>query len=307
MDAAPRTESGSEPTARRRRRFRLTAAVALTAVLLTPALAACSSAGLDQSAEPLGDEVAAATPDESSEPELEELEVELDVEEPAFAPAAGGVQATTTGPHAFNDLAADGVTPISYDPCQPIPYVVRPDGAPAEGDQLIDEALAMVVAATGLTFVDEGATDEGPSVDERELYQYDRYGDRVAPVLIVWSNGDEAPELGSDDGGESETLGYAYSDAVYATDDDSDTAPMVYATGEVVLDAPDLQWELDEGEGYEYVRAVIAHELAHLVGLDHVEDAGELMNPMIDGLVQFGPGDLQGLSTLGRGVCYPAA
>jgi len=306
MDAASRTDSGTRIGPRRSRTPRVATAIAVAAVLLTPTLAACSSAGLDESAEPLGDEVAAARPAED-ETDVEEVELEVEVEEPTFAPVAGGVEATTSGPHAFNDLSADGVTPISYDPCQPIPYVVRPDGAPAEGDQLIDEALAMIVAATGLTFVDEGATDEAPSLDERELYQYDRYGDRVAPVLIVWSNGDEAPELGSDDGGESETLGYAYSDAVYATDDDSDTAPMVYATGEVVLDAPDLQWELDEGEGYEYVRAVIAHELAHLVGLDHVEDTGELMNPMIDGLVQFGPGDLQGLSTLGRGVCYPAA
>ena len=301
MDATSRTDSGrqldtdrSAPRAASARRW--VVALAVTAL----PVAACSSGALDDAAEPIGDPVAAERVD------VDEVEVEVELETPEPAQAAG-VAATTTGPHAFNELAADGVTPISYDPCQPIPYVVRNVGAPPEGQQLIDEALAMISSASGLTFVAEGPTDEPPSRDdeERQLYQYDRYGDRIAPVLVAWSNADESPELGSEDGGESETLGYAYSDAVYATDDDSDAAPMVYATGEVVLDAPDLQWELDEGSGYEYVRAVIAHELAHLVGLDHVEDPGELMNPMIDELVAFGPGDLQGLAILGQGVCYP--
>lgn len=270
-------------------------------MLLILGPAACSTDG-DDVAAPLGDAMA-------NELVVDEPEsVEDDHEDDADAPeSASGVEASTTGPHAFNDLAADGTTPVSYDPCQPIPYVVRTHGAPAEGAQLIDEALAMVSEATGLTFVHEGETDEAPSPDgDRELYQYERYGVRIAPVLIAWSDQDEAPELGSDDGGESETLGYAYSDAVHATDDDSDTAPVVYATGEVVLDAPDLQWELDEGEGYEYVRAVIAHELAHLVGLDHVDAPGELMNPMMEGLIGFGPGDLQGLAILGQGRCYPS-
>ena len=290
-----RTDSGTEtdparPVGRSRRRLVAAAAVAL----LAPGLAACSILD-DETPAALGIPVAA-------ELVVDELE-STDQLETADAPADA---APGSGPYAFNMLAADGVTPVSYDPCRPIPYVVRPDGAPAEGDQLLDEAIAMVAEATGLTFVHEGETDEAPTPDgDRDFYQLERYGERIAPVLIAWSNDDEAPELGSDDGGESETLGYAYSDATHATDDESDTAPTIYVTGEVVLDAPDLQWELDEGDGYESVRAVIAHELAHLVGLDHVDDPGELMNPMMEELVEFGPGDLAGLALLGQGRCYP--
>jgi len=211
------------------------------------------------------------------------------------------------GSYAFNEVAADGITPVAYDSCLPIRYVTRSGAAPAAGERLLAEAVAMVAGATGLEFVHVGETDEGPSGDEgRELYQ-DRYGEDLAPVLIVWADEAEAPELGSHDDPGSETLGYASSDAVYATDDESDTAPTVYATGEVVLDAPDLAWELDdpEGAGPGYVRAVIAHELAHLVGLDHVDAPDELMHPTIDELRDFGPGDRAGLALLGQGGCHP--
>ena len=295
MDAASRTDSGPEidpaRPAGRPRRWLVAAAAAL---LLAPGLAACSLLE-DETPAALGDPVAA---------EVVVDELEATDESEAIDPTAA--EPGSDGSYAFNMLAADGATPVSYDPCRPISYVVRPDGAPAEGDQLLREAIDMVADATGLTFVYEGETDEAPTPDgDRDFYQYERYGDRIAPVLIAWSDDAEAPELGSDDGGESETLGYAYSDATHATDDASDTAPIVYVTGEVVLDAPDLQWELEEGEGYEYVRAVIAHELAHLVGLDHVDDPGQLMNPMMEGLVEFGPGDLEGLAILGQGRCYP--
>ena len=48
------------------------------------------------------------------------------------------------------------------------------------------------------------------------------------------------------------------------------------------------------------------HELAHVVGLNHVDDAAELMYPEgIPGVVAFGPGDLTGLARLGRGQCFP--
>jgi hypothetical protein len=54
------------------------------------------------------------------------------------------------------------------------------------------------------------------------------------------------------------------------------------------------------------VTAVIRHELAHVVGLDHVDDENELMHPVgHPDAVTFGPGDLTGLAELGRGQWFP--
>ena len=42
------------------------------------------------------------------------------------------------------------------------------------------------------------------------------------------------------------------------------------------------------------------HELAHVLGLGHIKAQGELMEPSGGGVTDFGPGDLEGLSELGR-------
>lgn len=77
-------------------------------------------------------------------------------------------------------------------------------------------------------------------------------------------------------------------------------------TGGVTLDGPQLQTVLGERGGKAEVRAVIEHELGHLVGLDHVADPTQLMNPdRVRGQVPFGAGDLTGLALLGRGNCFP--
>jgi hypothetical protein len=46
------------------------------------------------------------------------------------------------------------------------------------------------------------------------------------------------------------------------------------------------------------------HELAHLVGLTHVADSGQLMYADNNGQTGFGAGDLEGLRRLGGGPCF---
>jgi len=58
--------------------------------------------------------------------------------------------------------------------------------------------------------------------------------------------------------------------------------------------------------GSQVVRAVVLHELGHLVGLDHVTAASQLMYPQTQpGVIDFGTGDLTGVAALGRGTCLP--
>ncbi|SEL24501.1 Predicted Zn-dependent protease [Blastococcus sp. DSM 46786] len=198
------------------------------------------------------------------------------------------------GSYAYAALQEDGVTPVAYDPCREIRYVLRPDAAPPGTEALVHEAVARIGAETGLRFVYDGPTDE-PMGGERAPFQPDRYGDRWAPVLIGWQTEAEDPTLAGD------VVGAAGSTAVSLGD-----GPRVYVTGTVTLDAgqaPDL---LAEPGGATALRSVLLHELGHLVGLSHVDDDRELMYPEARRAVpDFADGDRTGLTALGQGPCVP--
>jgi len=182
---------------------------------------------------------------------------------------------------------------VAYDPCRPLHYVVRPDNALPGSDLLVQEAVAEVSAATGLQFVFDGSTAEAPA-ELRETYQPHRYGKRWAPILIAWSTPEESPRLAGNVAGVGGSS-YAHTPG----------KPFVYVAGQVTLDAPGLSETLSWPDGPSYVRAVIMHELAHVVGLDHVDDPGQLMSETNRGQFGFGEGDRAGLALLGSGECVP--
>ncbi|MFE4833450.1 peptidase [Arthrobacter sp. NPDC056691] len=213
--------------------------------------------------------------------------------EAADAPLGQPPASTGSKAYALQESPDPGQPFAAYDPCRPVHYVVRPDDAPPGADQMIQEAVARVSAATGLRFVYDGPTSEAPS-EEREMYQPDLYGKRWAPVLIAWSNPAESPDLAGDVDGLGGS-GYAYVEG----------QPYVLVAGQVALDAPDFADILQWPDGRRYARAVIMHELAHVVGLDHVNDPTQLMNPEGADLTEFASGDLAGLAILGGGECVP--
>lgn len=243
-------------------------------------------------------------------------------ENPSNERVLPGVRATTSGSHEFIMNQDDGSGPVAYDPCRTISYVVSgASKAPLEGRELLDEAIAEVSRVTGLAFVDEGMTTERPS-EQRRAFQPHRYGARWAPVLIAWSDATESPRLAESptEPGTTEIdiLGYAGSNAVgLRTVHPGDTSSpadsgagdidrMIYVTGAVTLDGPDFASLLRTPGGREIARAAILHELAHLVGLAHVDDPTQLLYPSLQPHVtEFGGGDLEGLATLGSGRCMP--
>jgi hypothetical protein len=208
---------------------------------------------------------------------------------PVVMPPAG------TGGYAIVERTAQGA-PMTYDPCRPIHYVIRDLDTPRNGDRVVRQAIAAVSAATGLVFVDDGASQEVPS-SNRPAFQPDRYGQRWAPVLIAWTNPQETPDLRGD------TTGTGGSQSVtVSVGSDSATA---YVTGSVDLDAPQLK-QIEADEGTAGVRAVVEHELGHVVGLDHVQDKSELMYPESQTTVHdYRAGDRRGLALLGAGPCTP--
>lgn len=214
--------------------------------------------------------------------------------------ASPPVVANPSPSYAFVRTQADGVRPVAFDPCRPVTYVVRTDGQPEGADRLIAEAVAQVSQATGLVFVAEGVTSEAPQ-PERPPTDFERYGDRWSPVLIAWQTEAEEPALAGS------TVGQGGGTSVSRGTVVGTTTPEVFVTGQVVLDSEDLGRLMRQGaEGESAVRAVIMHELAHVVGLDHVADSSQLMNPtQMRGVQTFADGDLTGLAALGAGECVP--
>lgn len=220
-----------------------------------------------------------------------------EVPPPGFEAASAplGVPPATTGSTAYvlQESPDAGQPFVAYDPCRPLHYVVRQDFALPGSEQLIHESVAAVSAATGLQFVYDGPTDEAPS-ESRETYQADRYGKKWAPILIAWSTPEETPELAG------KVAGTGGSSSIQIQGE-----PYVYVTGQVHLDAPGLAETLTYPDGPALVRAVIMHELAHVVGLDHVDDPTQLMYAENSGQLDFGAGDRAGLALLGTGECVP--
>ena len=182
--------------------------------------------------------------------------------------------------------------PVTYDPCRPVEIVVNDAQAPPGTEGVVEEAVLVVSAATGLQLRVVGTTDEPADIDRPRENQA-RYGDGWSPVLVGWTNPGEVPELGGRVAGLGGSLPWA----------PGLTAPRHYVTGAVWLDAPQLAEVVARPMGRNLVRAIVMHELGHLVGLDHVDDPGELMYDDNVGRLMFGPGDREGLAALGRGRC----
>jgi hypothetical protein len=189
--------------------------------------------------------------------------------------------------HDFLARAMDG-SPLRWNPCEPIHYVVNPSTAPEGSIDDVHEAVRQVSRATGITFRYDGLTDESPSRRRLPL-QRDRYGDRWAPVLIAWVHPDESDISFDRDGHQAAAV----------------AAPARAPTGDEVLVSGFIALNLEDANppGFAWPGAqgpVLLHELGHIMGLAHVDEAGEVMEESGGGVTAFGEGDLEGLRKVGH-------
>lgn len=199
-----------------------------------------------------------------------------------------GADPSHASSHAFLDVDPVTGAPIGYDPCQlVIPYVVRPDGAPAGTEGVVAEAADEVGRATGFVFRDDGGTDHGPVY---EPYATDLVGTRT--VVVTWSTDAESADL------EGDVAGWAISHVRPAL-----PGRAAYrADGVIALDAAWAATVIDQPGGRAAVRRVVLHELGHVLGLDHVDDPTQVMHPGSPARA-LGSGDLAGLAALGTSRC----
>ena len=186
-----------------------------------------------------------------------------------------------------------GNDPVTWSPCRTIHLVVNKAAAPPQADRLLRESLDRVSELSGLKFVVDGETDETP-VTGRPPQNRNPLKGRWAPALVAWTTPDVVPALAGNVagvGGPREAP-YSYPDERH------------YVSGVVYLRGPTIASILRRSDGWAQSRAIVMHELGHMVGLAHVDSNAELMDANNDNhITDFGPGDREGLRRLGSGPC----
>ena len=197
-------------------------------------------------------------------------------------------------PRGFRFVGVDAASgePLRYNPCAPVHYTINPALAPSTVVDDIHAAFEVTGFVSGIEFVFDGITDEQPT-PEREPYQPQRYGDRWAPILIAFTDGQPALD-GTTESAGKRRLGQGGS--VYEA---NEMEVPVFVSGVAVFDG---NARLFPGFGENSWGKVILHELGHVVGLSHYESPDSVMNAMIDtSHPGWGPGDRAGLLELGKG------
>ena len=186
-------------------------------------------------------------------------------------------------------------SPVTWDPCRPIHYVVS-GTAPAAAERALTEGMAELARVTGFRIVRDGATSEKPAAT-RASYQPKRYGERWAPILVAWSDETSAPFLSGS------VVGYARPKPVKNRD-----GRLTYVTGEFVLEKP---WfaalaRSSNPKHRTLMRSVVIHEMAHMLGLAHIWESDQIMFPEAQLRIRkLGDGDRRGLYRLATGRCSP--
>ena len=257
--------------------------LAATLVLVGVLVVSCGGGGKDTGSPADDAEVSADGPDSPDCPVRNHLAAEFN------GRTRSGVE--TPVDYAFLEARPGGCHPVRFNPCEPIHYVLNTALAPPGALDDLQEAIRRVEAATGLTFVNDGQTDE-PGAVNRTLSQPQRYGNRWAPILIVWDHGAKfRMEPTNPAGGRS-----------FPVEGISVSGVLIVNVDAIAQDNGRSRPATGFGAGTTWGRVFI-HELGHLVGLGHVARSDQIMFSELAvqrGEAEFQPGDLTGLRLLGK-------
>jgi hypothetical protein len=205
------------------------------------------------------------------------------------------------GEFVFIGTSPDG--PLRWNPCQPIRYEVNLTHAPPGAMEDVRGAIERVSEATGIPFVEVGTTLRTVDQQMGRAFQSRIPGEeRYYPLLIEWVEHEHFDFVADTDKAAAFGIPWRGNGELART----------YVSGAIAMDAGE---DLPPGFRERYSRGVILmHELGHVMGLGHVGSPDEVMwspdesDEKLPNLfqTQWGAGDLEGLSALGREAgCLP--
>ncbi len=173
--------------------------------------------------------------------------------------------------------------PVRWNPCQAINYELNLQYAPANGQSLVQQSLAEITNATGIQFNYVGTTSTLPTLNRPSTVQTPS-GLEWSPVLIAWE-----PNGATDYLSGSGVIGMGGSAALYTG------TRWEYVTGEAAFSSTYPATAEQEA-------SLVLHELGHVIGLGHVADPTQVMNPVdnFNAPTTYQAGDLAGLAHLGE-------
>lgn len=180
--------------------------------------------------------------------------------------------------------------PVAYDSCRTLHIALNPAGGPSNSGDLLLQAIAKIHRASGLSIVFDGLSTARPVWDNSNVSPVPG---PAPPVLVAFADAEEVPALAGNVAGVGGSATIVMANGVKR-----------YFTGQISLDKESFANLRGRRGGNLEGRAIMMHELGHVLGLAHVEDPNELMARHNGNLVAYGPGDLKGLKILGHGRCF---
>ena len=210
----------------------------------------------------------------------------------------------TTSPGGDFDFLVDHIRsyPLRFDPCQPIRWVINPSYEPDGARQILFDAFDEVQELTGLLFVFEGETDESFE-KPRDARNFDGGEHLWKPVIVRYLDAEQFNEAAGTHLAVDSYEGLALPD--YAHTRETPRRPIII-TGEIEFNKDTTDKHTEDGNAEE-LRWLFLHEIAHLIGLDHVDRPSSLLYEegsfARDALIV---GDLHAFALAGAATCpYP--
>jgi hypothetical protein len=190
-------------------------------------------------------------------------------------------------------MMTQGIRPVSWNPCAPIPYIVNFTNAPSFAAKDLRSALAQLTAASGFHFVYEGTTAIVPRANWANTRYENQNG--YAPLIIAFANPSSTNVFTSGDA----QIGAGGAAWVRTPNG------LVDVSGTVVID-DQVHYIPGFGAGYS-LGTLFLHEVGHVIGLAEGPNPKSFTYEYLGVTNQvMTKADRTHLAALGAGRCRPA-